>query len=104
MTTLGSDRSPQPTDPCAGAPGPLHYSELSRRLVGVSQKMLTQPLRSLERDDLVTRTVTPTVTASYEPTDLGRSLHLLVREIKGWAENHMDEVLADRATHDTRTD
>jgi DNA-binding HxlR family transcriptional regulator len=56
--------------------GPQRYSELARRIAGVSQKMLTQTLRSLERDGLVTRTVTATVpvTVSYELTELGRSL------------------------------
>ena len=42
------------------APSPMRYSELARQLAGVSQKMLTQTLRSLERDGLVTRTATPT--------------------------------------------
>jgi len=76
---------------------------LSRLLAGVSQKMLTQTLRSLERDGLVTRTVTPTVpvTVSYELTDLGLSLHAMMRGLKAWAETHMDDVLANRATYDT---
>ena len=76
----------------------MRYSELSRRLAGVSQKMLTQTLRSLERDGLVTRTVTPTVpvTVTYELTDLGSSLQRVMRGIKVWAEAHMDEVLANR--------
>ena len=41
--------------------GSLRYSELSHRIAGVSQKMLTQTLRNLERDGLLTRTVTPSV-------------------------------------------
>ncbi len=71
----------------------------------VSQKTLTQTLRSLERDGLVTRTVTPTVpvTVSYELTGLGLSLHQLMRGLKGWAEAHMDDVLASREAHDART-
>jgi len=94
-----------PSGPGAGAsgePGPLRYSELSRRLAGVSQKMLTQTLRSLERDGLLTRTVVPTVpvTVSYEMTALGLSLHQAVRVLKGWAETHMDDVFAARAAHD----
>jgi DNA-binding HxlR family transcriptional regulator len=66
--------------------------------------MLTQTLRALERDGLVTRTVVATVpvTVSYELTDLGRSLHLVVRGLKDWAESHMDDVLAERETYDVR--
>lgn len=88
----------------AGGPRPMRYSELSRQLAGVSQKMLTQTLRALERDGLVTRTATATVpvTVTYELTDLGRSLHQLVRSLKGWAESHMDDVLAHRAAHDAQ--
>ena len=84
--------------------GPQRYSELGRTITGVSQKMLTQTLRSLERDGLVTRTVTPTVpvTVSYELTDLGLSLHHMMRSLKTWAELHMDDVLTHRAAYDTR--
>jgi DNA-binding HxlR family transcriptional regulator len=87
---------------CTGEPRPMRYSELSRLLAGVSQKMLTQTLRSLERDGLVTRTVVPTVpvTVSYELTDLGLSLHEMMRGLKRWAESHMDEVLESRARHE----
>jgi DNA-binding HxlR family transcriptional regulator len=83
----------------------VRFSGLSRLLAGVSQKMLTQTLRSLERDGLITRTATPTVpvTVSYELTDLGLSLHQMMRALKTWAEVHMDDVLANRATYDTRT-
>lgn len=106
VTALGNGGSHQPGDPCTGEPRSMRYSELSRLLAGVSQKMLTQTLRALERDGLITRTATPTVpvTVTYELTDLGLSLHQLVREIKSWAETHMDEVLTNRAAHDTRTD
>jgi len=67
--------------------------------------MLTQTLRSLERDGLVTRTVTPTVpvTVTYELTDLGLSLHQTVRGLKTWAQTHMDEVLARREDYDAHT-
>jgi DNA-binding HxlR family transcriptional regulator len=91
---------------CALGSGPrsMRYSELSRLLAGVSQKMLTQTLRSLERDGLITRTVTPTVpvTVSYELTDLGLCLYEMMRGVKSWAETHMDDVLTNRATYDTR--
>jgi DNA-binding HxlR family transcriptional regulator len=83
-------------------PRSMRYSELSRRLAGVSQKMLTQTLRSLERDGLLTRTVTPTVpvTVTYELTDLGLSLQEVMKGFKAWAEAHMDQVLANRAAYD----
>jgi DNA-binding HxlR family transcriptional regulator len=82
----------------------VRYSELSRRLAGVSQKMITQRLRSLERDGLLTRTVTPTVpvTVTYELTDLGISLQQMMLGIKTSAETHMDEVLANRDEYDNR--
>lgn len=85
-------------------PRAMRYSELSRRIAGVSQKMLTQTLRSLERDGLVTRTVTPTVpvTVTYELTELGLSLHETMRTLKGWAEANMGDVLAHRSTYDDR--
>jgi DNA-binding HxlR family transcriptional regulator len=82
--------------------GPRRYSELSRTIAGVSQKMLTQTLRTLERDGLVTRTVTASVpvTVTYELTDLGRSLQAVLELVKDWAESHMDRVLASRAAYD----
>ncbi|MEN3540139.1 helix-turn-helix domain-containing protein [Microbispora sp. ZYX-F-249] len=90
---------------CDGEPQPMRYSELSRLLAGVSQKMLTQTLRSLERDGLITRTATPTVpvTVTYELTDLGLSLQQMMRGLKTWAQAHMDDVLAHRTTYDART-
>ena len=105
LSALGSDGSHQPGAGCAGEPRPMRYSELLRLLAGVSQKMLTQTLRSLERDGLISRTVTPTVpvTVSYELTDLGLSLHQLMRGLKTWSEMHMDDVLANRTTYDART-
>jgi DNA-binding HxlR family transcriptional regulator len=83
-------------------PRAMRYSELARTLGGISQKMLTQTLRSLERDGLITRTVTPTVpvTVSYELTELGLSLHHVIRGLKAWAEEHMDEVLVNQEKYD----
>ena len=102
LAALGSD-GPHAREDRVGEPRPMRYSELSRRLAGVSQKMLTQTLRSLERDGLLTRTVTPTVpvTVTYELTDLGLSLQDVMQGIKVWAEGHMDEVLANREKYDT---
>lgn len=105
LAALGSDGPHAPGAACAGAPRAMRYSELARRLAGVSQKMLTQTLRALERDGLVTRTVTATVpaTVTYELTGLGLSLHRVMGEVKRWAEAHMDEVLENRAAYDART-
>ncbi|HEX5088295.1 MAG TPA: helix-turn-helix domain-containing protein [Nocardioides sp.] len=84
--------------------GPLRYSQLARTIAGVSQKMLTQTLRSLERDGLLTRTVTATVpvTVTYELTELGRSLQAVLTGLKGWAESHMDQVLSARSSYDAQ--
>jgi DNA-binding HxlR family transcriptional regulator len=97
LAALGGDGT-DPGEDRVGGPRSMRYSELSRRLAGVSQKMLTQTLRSLERDGLLTRTVTPTVpvTVTYELTELGFSLQEVMRGIKMWAEAHMDEVLVNR--------
>ncbi|PTM96780.1 HxlR family transcriptional regulator [Streptomyces sp. VMFN-G11Ma] len=88
----------------ARTPKAMRYSELARLLAGVSQKMLTQTLRALERDGLLTRTVTPTVpvTVTYELTDLGLSLHHMTRGLREWAQSNMDHVLANREKHDAR--
>ncbi|MDH6705867.1 DNA-binding HxlR family transcriptional regulator [Kitasatospora sp. MAA19] len=84
------------------ADGPQRYRDLRRRLAGVGEKMLTQTLRALERDGLLTRSVTPTVPArvDYALTPLGRDLLPLVQAIKAWAESHLPEVLAARADYD----
>jgi DNA-binding HxlR family transcriptional regulator len=105
LAALGGD-GPRPEDQCVAEPRAMRYSELSRRLAGVSQKMLTQTLRSLERDGLLTRTVIPTVpvTVTYELTDLGLSLQSVMCGIKAWAEAHMDEVLARREHYDAATE
>jgi DNA-binding HxlR family transcriptional regulator len=104
LAALGSDGPVPRGRRSSGAPRSMRYSELSRRLAGVSQKMLTQTLRSLERDGLLTRTVTPTVpvTVTYELTELGLSLQQVMRELKDWAEANMDQVLANRRQYDAR--
>lgn len=105
LCALGGDDGPgRPDGTHADAPKAMRYSEISRLVAGVSQKMLTQTLRSLERDGLVTRTVTPTVpvTVSYELTDLGLSLHHMTRGLRAWAQTHMTQVLENREVYDTR--
>ena len=82
--------------------GPLRFSQLSRQLAGVSQKMLTQTLRTLERDGLVTRTVTAAVPVrvDYALTELGRSLLDPIKHLKAWAEDHVPEVREAQEAYD----
>ncbi|MDQ3157478.1 MAG: helix-turn-helix transcriptional regulator [Actinomycetota bacterium] len=87
------------------ADGPRRHGELRRDIAGVSQKMLTQTLRELERDGFVTRTITPAVPVrvDYELTDLGRDLQRVMQAVKSWAEQNMQKVLAHRERiQDTR--
>ncbi|WP_109506860.1 winged helix-turn-helix transcriptional regulator [Nocardioides speluncae] len=86
------------------ARGDRRYSELAREIAGVSQKMLTQTLRNMERDGMVTRTVTPTVpvTVDYALTDLGRSLQGVMQHVKDWAEAHIDDIEVAREEYDSR--
>ncbi|RHW28851.1 transcriptional regulator [Nocardioides immobilis] len=83
------------------ADGSLRHGELRTRIAGVSQKMLTQTLRELERDGLVTRTVTASVPVrvDYELTDLGRDLQQVLQGLKDWAERNMAQILENRAAH-----
>jgi DNA-binding HxlR family transcriptional regulator len=85
------------------ADGPRRYGDLSRQVAGISQKMLTQTLRNLEKDGLVSRTVTPAVPVrvEYALTPLGQGLLPVMRAIKDWAEANMDAVLAARADYDS---
>ncbi|MEU9961491.1 helix-turn-helix domain-containing protein [Streptomyces sp. NPDC050982] len=85
------------------AAGPMRYSDLGRKIAGVSPKMLTQTLRSLERDGIVTRTVTPSVPVrvDYELTPLGTNLSSLLTAVKDWAELHIEEVNEARERYDT---
>ncbi len=84
------------------ADGPLRFSELSRAIEGISQKMLTQTLRGLERDGLVTRTVHAEVPprVHYELTDLARTLAALLAALDEWSRAHIGDVLAARARYD----
>jgi len=87
---------------CALADDEQRYSELSRTIAGVSQKMLTQTLRNLERDGILVRSITPAVPVrvSYRLTPLGRSLLQIVQSIKDWAEQHMSVVQDARNRYD----
>ncbi len=84
------------------ADGPRRYNDLARKIAGVSQKMLTQTLRSLERDGIVSRTVTPAVPVrvEYDLTPLGQTLLPVMRAIKTWAEDNIEKVESARADYD----
>ncbi|WP_019926308.1 helix-turn-helix domain-containing protein [Nocardia sp. BMG111209] len=82
-------------------PGTKRFSELRRHIQGITQKMLTQTLRGLERDGIVERTVYPTVpvTVEYALTPLGRSLSETVAVLRAWAYTHIDDIEAARARY-----
>ena len=77
----------------------MRYSALQQRIGGISQKMLTQTLRSLERDGLVQRKVYPVVPprVEYSLTRLGRTLIDPLRALCRWSEKHLPELQANRA-------
>jgi DNA-binding HxlR family transcriptional regulator len=82
--------------------GPKRFGELRRELGGVSQKVLTELVRSLERDGFFSRHVlaqTP-LQVEYRLTPLGRSLAALLDQVRDWAHAHMTEVAALRMAYD----
>lgn len=84
--------------------GTSRFSHLRKRLSGVSEKMLTQTLRGLERDGLVLRTVHPEVPVrvEYELTPLGVTLREPLKALTAWSLRHTEEVLAAREEYDAR--
>ncbi len=78
------------------------FGELKRELSGISQKMLTQTLRGLERDGLISRKVYASVPpkVEYSLTPIGRTLVKTLREIRAWAEGNIEAVLAAQAAFD----
>lgn len=88
----------------AQAAAELRFTQLSQRIPGVSQKMLTKTLRQLERDGLVTRRVHPVIPphVDYTLTPRGESLGEAVCGIWLWAEKHGKQVLRSRHTYDNR--
>ncbi|MFD8556537.1 winged helix-turn-helix transcriptional regulator [Streptosporangium canum] len=84
----------------------LRFTELSREIDGISQRMLTVTLRQLERDGLVRRTVHPVVPprVDYELTPLGVTLHDTIQSLVMWTEKHQNEIAVARADYDARAD
>jgi len=83
---------------------PLRFNELRRRIDGISQRMLTRTLRELERDGLVTRTVTPTTPPSveYALSDLGRSLLEPVKALVAWIMANYPQINTSQQRFDKR--
>ena len=86
--------------------GPRRFSELKREIDGISQRMLTLSLRGLERDGLLTRTVTPTIPprVDYELTELGISLRAPVKALGDWAIEHIACIRAAQEKFDKAAD
>jgi DNA-binding HxlR family transcriptional regulator len=86
--------------------GTMRYTEIKRKVEGVSQKMLTQTLRSLEADGFLTRTVHPTIPpqVEYTLTPLGHSLAGPISELRRWAETHINEIEEARARINEQAD
>jgi DNA-binding HxlR family transcriptional regulator len=85
--------------------GPLRFSEIKRTIEAISQRMLTLTLRGLERDGLLTRTVTPSIPprVDYELTKLGRTLLDPVLALARWAERHRAAIQGARDRFDGKS-
>ncbi|MCW3837752.1 winged helix-turn-helix transcriptional regulator [Sphingomonas canadensis] len=84
--------------------GELRFTQIARHVDGISQKMLTQTLRQMERDGMVTRTVHAVVPprVDYRLTDLGHSLGAAFCGVWLWAEENLARVQAARESFDAR--
>lgn len=82
--------------------GPLRFTQIGKCVEGISQKVLTQTLRSLVRDGILTRTAYPVIPprVEYELTPLGRDLAEPLDMLDRWARHHMAQVTAARAAFD----
>ncbi|MGZ2410682.1 DNA-binding HxlR family transcriptional regulator [Sphingomonas sp. F9_3S_D5_B_2] len=86
--------------------GSKRFNELRREIPSVSQRMLTLTLRNLERDGLVSRTVTPTIPprVDYELTALGKSLQKPISGLANWALENVGTIHAAQAQFDAQYD
>ncbi len=84
--------------------GVKRHGELKREIQGISQKMLTQTLRNLERDGLVERKAYPTTPprVEYTLTPLGETFGELLKGVCAWAEGHYDQILLAREQYEQR--
>jgi DNA-binding HxlR family transcriptional regulator len=85
--------------------GELRFSRIAQLVEGVSQKMLTQTLRQMERDGLVIRTVHPVIPpkVEYRLTDLGLTLAEAFCGVWSWAAHNLERITAARAAFDGRS-
>lgn len=81
--------------------GVIRYKDLQRQIPDISQKSLTQTLRILEEDGLITRTVYPEVPprVEYSLSERGKSFLPLVENMICWAKENMDSIIEDRQKH-----
>ena len=88
------------------AEGPQRFNQLRREIPTISQRMLTLSLRGLERDGMVTRTVTPSIPprVDYELTPLGQSLRGPACALAGWANANIGEIHLAQARYDKAQD
>ncbi|KAA1420205.1 helix-turn-helix transcriptional regulator [Nocardioides humilatus] len=88
------------------ADGPLRFSQLREKIEGITPKVLTQTLRALERDGVLTRTVFAQVPprVDYELTELGRDLLAPIDAIRVWAEQHAARIVTNRERYDEAAD
>ena len=84
--------------------GELRFTQVGREVPGISQKMLTQTLRQMERDGLVVRTIHPVIPprVEYKLTDLGFGLGEAFCGVWIWAETNLEKIEASRAAFDGR--
>ncbi len=84
---------------------PLRFNQMRRKIDGLTQKMLSQTLKALDRDGLVARKVNATmpVTVEYSITPLGATLAATVEELQRWARDHIEEVVQAQRRYDSAT-
>ena len=84
--------------------GPKRFSEIEESIPGISQRMLTLTLRTMERDGMVTRHVTPSVPprVDYELSERAQSLQGPLTVLHHWANEHADAIAQSRQDFDTR--
>ncbi|HEY0909773.1 MAG TPA: helix-turn-helix domain-containing protein, partial [Bradyrhizobium sp.] len=83
---------------------PVRFNQLRRTIEGISQKMLSQVLKSLERDGLIRRRAIATVpvTVEYSISPLGTTLAAAVDPLRDWAESHLKEVMVAQRRYDAQ--